>query len=167
MRLMRSKRTKEFLAQRGAASESNTDPNGASRPEEETFTIGQLAAEFDVSPRTLRFYEQKGLLKPRREGAQRLYDARDRARLALVQQGKRLAFTLAEIRDMVAAQDRHHEEPAAPGDDRALDVSRERCLEQINLLERQKRGIETALAELRRIYSSFYAKAVTATGANR
>src|SRR5215469_11919641 len=45
--------------------------------EEQTFTIGELAAEFDISPRTLRFYENKGLLKPRREGSARIYDARD------------------------------------------------------------------------------------------
>ncbi len=117
--------------------------------ENETFTIGQLAADFGVSPRTLRFYESKGLLSPRHEGSARLYSARDRERLALILQGKRLAFTLAEIRDMVAAQEDQRES-------QALDVSRERCLEQINLLERQKRAIDAALAELRRIYSSFY-----------
>ena len=134
---------------------SGEGPATALPVEPETFTIGQLAAEFEVSSRTLRFYEKKGLLKPRREGAVRLYDARDRKRLALALQGKRLAFTLTEIVDMVLAQEEH-------SDAHVLEISRERCLEQINLLERQKRAIEAALAELRRIYSSFYVKRANA-----
>jgi DNA-binding transcriptional MerR regulator len=79
----------------------------------------------------------------------RLYDAQDRGRLALILQGKRLGFTLTEIRALVSAS----QEGA---DSQTLDLSREKCVEQIKLLERKKREIETALAELRRIYSSFY-----------
>jgi len=104
-----------------------------------------------VTLRTLRFYEKRGLLKPRRRGMARLYDAQDRERLALVLQGKRLGFTLAEIRALVSPSQ-------AKADGQALDLSREKCVEQIKLLERKKREIETALAELRRIYSSFYLK---------
>jgi DNA-binding transcriptional MerR regulator len=148
---MNSKPTKEPPGSRRGGIWSDGSPPGSPEIEAGTVTIGELAAEFDVTPRTLRFYEKKGLLRPRREGAVRLYDARDRKRLALVLQGKRLAFTLAEILDMVAAQEKHN-------DAHVLEVSRERCLEQINLLERQKRTIEAALSELRRIYSSFYVK---------
>ena len=123
-----------------------TAPPDVDAPE---VTIGELALRFGVTLRTLRFYEKKGLLKPRRCGMTRLYDEQDRERLALILQGKRLGFTLSEIRALVA--------PAQQGaDNRALDLSREKCVEQINLLERKKREIETALAELRRIYSSFY-----------
>jgi DNA-binding transcriptional MerR regulator len=112
-------------------------------------TIGELATSFGVTLRTLRFYEKRGLLKPRRRGTARLYDSQDRERLALILQGKRLGFTLTEIRALVA--------PAKEGaDSRALDLSREKCVEQIKLLERKRREIETALTELRRIYSSFY-----------
>ena len=113
-------------------------------------TIGELATRFGVTLRTLRFYEKKGLLKPRRRGMARLYDSQDRGRLALILQGKRLGFTLTEIRALVSAQE------GAGADSQALDLSREKCIEQIKLLERKKREIETALAELRRIYSSFY-----------
>ena len=112
-------------------------------------TIGELATRFGVTLRTLRFYEKRGLLKPRRRGMARLYDAQDRGRLALILQGKRLGFTLTEIRALVSAS----QEGA---DGQTLDLSREKCVEQIKLLERKKREIETALAELRRIYSSFY-----------
>ena len=125
-----------------------TAPPDVDAPE---VTIGELALRFGVTLRTLRFYEKKGLLKPRRCGMTRLYDEQDRERLALILQGKRLGFTLNEIRALVA--------PAQQGvDNRALDLSREKCVEQINLLERKKREIETALAELRRIYSSHYAE---------
>ena len=112
-------------------------------------TIGELATSFGVTLRTLRFYEKRGLLKPRRRGMARLYDAQDRERLALILQGKRLGFTLTEIRALVSPSQ-------AGADSRALDLSREKCVEQIKLLERKKQEIETALAELRRIYSSFY-----------
>src|ERR1700730_9738123 len=112
-------------------------------------TIGELATRFGVTLRTLRFYEKKGLLKPRRRGMARLYDSQDRERLALVLQGKRLGFTLTEIRTLVSASQQ------GP-DSQTLDLSREKCVEQIKLLERKKREIETALVELRRIYSSFY-----------
>lgn len=112
-------------------------------------TIGELAQEFGVTLRALRFYENKGLLSPRRQGMARLYSARDRARLSLILKGKRLGFTLGEIRDMIALSEGSIDSPP-------LNLSREKCLEQINLLERQKRELEAALAELRRIYSSFY-----------
>ncbi len=129
------------------------DGPGMSSPDLGTaeVTIGELAAGFGVTLRTLRFYEKKGLLKPRRRGMARLYDSQDRERLALILQGKRLGFTLTEIRALVS--------PSREGaDSRALDLSREKCVEQIKLLERKKQEIETALAELRRIYSSFYLK---------
>lgn len=117
----------------------------------ETYTIGELSHEYAVTLRTLRFYENKGLLAPRREGLMRLYSARDRARLGLILQGKRLGFTLAEIRDMIALSEGRTGTPP-------LNLSREKCIEQISLLERQKRDIDAALSELRRIYTSFYAE---------
>jgi DNA-binding transcriptional MerR regulator len=69
---------------------------------EEWATIGDIARDFDVTLRTLRFYEARGLLTPRREGMNRYYSAQDRARLELILKGKRLGFTLSEIRAMVA-----------------------------------------------------------------
>ena len=65
------------------------------------FSIGELATEFDVTPRAIRFYEDHGLLAPRRAGQRRIYSARDRTRLKLTLRGKRLGLTLAEIRELI------------------------------------------------------------------
>jgi DNA-binding transcriptional MerR regulator len=121
---------------------------GAEAADRRSYTIGDLAHEFGTTLRTLRFYEQKGLLSPRHDGTLRVYSDEDRARLALVLKGKRLGFTLGEIAEMLAARD--------GGEGRSLDLSRQKCIDQIKLLERQKRDIEQAIAELRQIYSSFY-----------
>jgi DNA-binding transcriptional MerR regulator len=132
----------------------------AARPDKEAeagqtapveFTISELAKEFGVTLRTLRFYEDKGLISPRRQGLTRLYSQADRDRIALILKGKKLGFMLGEIRQMVAAEE-------GRGDAQALKLSREKCLEQIDLLNRQQTDIEEALAELRRIYASLSAK---------
>jgi DNA-binding transcriptional MerR regulator len=111
------------------------------------FTIGELSREFGVTLRALRFYENKGLISPHREGLNRLYSHGDRTRLALILKGKKLGFTLTEIRQMIAAEENS-------GDRDALTLSREKCLEQIELLQKQKGEIEEGLGELHRIYAS-------------
>ena len=65
------------------------------------FSISELAREFDITPRAIRFYEDQGLLAPRRDGQRRIYSARDRTRLKLTLRGKRLGLTLSEIRDLI------------------------------------------------------------------
>jgi DNA-binding transcriptional MerR regulator len=65
------------------------------------FSISELAREFDVTPRAIRFYEDHGLLAPRREGQRRIYTPRDRTRLRLTLRGKRLGLTLSEIRELI------------------------------------------------------------------
>ena len=70
-----------------------------------TFTIRQLCREFAVTPRALRFYEDKGLLSPSRNGMNRVYSPRDRARLLLILRGKRVGFSLSEIREMLDLYD--------------------------------------------------------------
>ncbi len=107
----------------------------------DVYTIGDLSREFGVTLRALRFYEDKGLLSPRREGLARLYSPADRERLTVILKGKRLGFTLAEIRSLVAA----HEGQAG----RDLALTRDRCLAQLTQLERQRTEIEAAIAELR------------------
>ena len=67
----------------------------------ETYSISDLAREFDVTPRAIRFYEGEGLLAPRRDGQRRIYSARDRTRLKLTLRGKRLGLTLSEIRELI------------------------------------------------------------------
>lgn len=70
-------------------------------PAAQTFTIGELAREFDLTTRAIRFYEDCGLLEPQRSGRNRVYTTRDRTRLKLTLRGKRLGLTLAEVKDLV------------------------------------------------------------------
>lgn len=120
-------------------------------------TIREVAGQFGVTLRALRFYEAKRLIAPRRQGAIRLYRRSDCERLTLILAGRRLGFTLAEIRDLLGKPD-----------GKTLQLTREQCVAQINALEQQKRNIEIAIAELRQIYSSFYRKLLEqADGASR
>ena len=73
----------------------------ASPPAAQSFTIGELAREFDLTTRAIRFYEDCGLLTPQRSGRNRVYSARDRTRLKLTLRGKRLGLTLAEVKELV------------------------------------------------------------------
>jgi DNA-binding transcriptional MerR regulator len=106
------------------------------------WTIAQLASEFDVTHRTIRFYEDRGLLTPERRGMQRVFHPRDRVRLALILRGRRLGFALDEIRRIV---DMYDEEPGESGQLRYL-------LDQIAVrrgeLEQRRTDIEQTLAEL-------------------
>ena len=69
------------------------------------FTIRDLASEFDITPRTLRFYEEKGLLHPEREGQNRVYGSADRTRLRLILRGRKLGFTLQESAELIGMYD--------------------------------------------------------------
>ncbi len=108
--------------------------------DEKMFTIGDLAREFGVTLRTLRFYEDRGLITPRRSGMTRLYNERARDRLGLILKGKHLGFTLTEIRAMLEAEEKGGSE---------LKLGRDQVAEQIEHLERQKSEIEQAIEELR------------------
>ncbi len=112
-----------------------------------TFSIGDLAREFDVTLRTLRFYEDKGLLAPRRDGSNRIYTRRDRARLKLILMGKRVGFSLTDIKKMVDLYD------LRDGQVSHLAYALEKFNEQIATLERQRRDIDQALGELKRTVS--------------
>ncbi|MEJ5347951.1 MAG: MerR family DNA-binding transcriptional regulator [Desulfosoma sp.] len=80
---------------------------------ERFFTISELAAQLDISPRTIRFYEEKGLITPRRTpGNQRVYTLKDRARLKLILRGKRFGFSLDEIAEMIGLADTDMDEAA-------------------------------------------------------
>ena len=72
-----------------------------SEKERGEFSIGELATEFDVTPRAIRFYEDHGLLAPKRAGQRRIYSPRDRTRLKLTLRGKRLGLTLSEVRELI------------------------------------------------------------------
>jgi DNA-binding transcriptional MerR regulator len=134
----------DLATARGLARDGHDRWRGASEADT-PMTIGEVARAFGLTLRTLRFYESKRLIAPARYGKQRLYRRPDRERLALILTGRRLGFTLAEIKELV---DRPN--------GKSLHLTRQKCVEQIGLLERQKRGIELALGELRQIYTSFY-----------
>ena len=78
--------------------------NPSARPDK-TYTISELAREFDITPRAIRFYEDMGLLAPSRDGRNRVYRPRDRTRLKLTLRGKRLGFSLQEIKQLVTMDD--------------------------------------------------------------
>ena len=109
-----------------------------------SFTIGDLAKEFDVTLRTLRFYEDIDLLHPDRRGVNRLYSRRDRARLKLVLLGKKVGFSLNEIKEMLAFYD------LRDGDTPQLEAALNRFSAQIDVLKRQKNDVEQAIDELTR-----------------
>lgn len=113
-----------------------------SASDQRLYTIADLAREFEVTPRTLRFYESEGLLSPRREGPHRLYSSADRARLAWILRGRRVGFSLAEIGEMLDLY--------RLGDDRTAQrkVTLEKCRERIAALARQREEIDQMLAEL-------------------
>jgi DNA-binding transcriptional MerR regulator len=107
-----------------------------------TFSITALCREFEVTPRALRFYEDRGLLNPMRRGQARLYSPADRARLSLILRGKRLGFSLTEIAQLLELYD--------PADGGALQLERSLAAvgERIAQLERQRHEIDQVLCEL-------------------
>src|ERR1700694_1056024 len=110
----------------------------------QTFTIRDLTREFGVTSRTLRFYEERGLLTPEREGQERVYSRRDWVRLKLAVMGKSVGFSLEEIRAMLDLYD------LGDGQETQLKVAHARFLEQIDRLQRQRSDIDRAITELDR-----------------
>ena len=121
-------------------------------PGRDLFTIRDLTKEFALSARTLRFYEEKGLLDPTRRGEQRLYSRRDRARLAYVLAGKAVGFSLEEVREMLDLYD------LGDGQVTQLKVALTKFAERIERLERQKAEIDRVVAELTRASDAMKAK---------
>lgn len=115
-------------------------------PEPETrdlFSIADLAGEFGISTRAIRFYESKGLISPERVGATRIFRRRDRARLILILRGKRLGFSLRDISDYLSLYDADRTQQ--------VNLLAEKVDERIALLERQRDDLETTIRELREI----------------
>jgi DNA-binding transcriptional MerR regulator len=108
----------------------------------QTFTITELAAEFDITPRAIRFYEDMGLLEPGRKGRNRVYSPRDRTRLKLTLRGKRLGLALQEIKQLVDMYD--SQASAAPQLRAFLTI----LAQHRGQLEQQRHDIEVTLAEI-------------------
>jgi DNA-binding transcriptional MerR regulator len=109
---------------------------------EEFYTIGQLARELGVTTRTIRFYEDEGLIAPARRGGQRIYGTRERTRLKLVLRGRRLGFPLSEIAEIINLYD------ASPGESGQLETLIARIEERRAELLAKRQDIETSLADL-------------------
>lgn len=111
--------------------------------EKQSFTISELAREFDVTTRSMRFYEDEGLLRPERAGQKRIYSSRDRVRLKLILRGKRMGFSLAETRELFDLWD------ATPaGDERQLKLMLKTLDRKRLQLEQQKQDIAQVQIEL-------------------
>jgi DNA-binding transcriptional MerR regulator len=106
-------------------------------------TIRQMCDTYDVTPRTLRFYEAKELLTPIREGTKRLFTRRDRARLKLILRGKRFGFSLEDIRQTLDLYDR--DGSAAAQRQRAYELA----MERLAVMEAQRAELDVAIAELK------------------
>jgi DNA-binding transcriptional MerR regulator len=108
----------------------------------DSYSISDLSEEFGVTARALRFYEDEGLIAPQRIGLARVYSKRDRARLAWILRGKRVGFSLAEIREMIDLYD--------VGDGRWTQrhVTIEKCRDRIAFLHRQQEDIRATMSEL-------------------
>jgi DNA-binding transcriptional MerR regulator len=109
----------------------------------EIYSIGDLAREFDVTHRTMRFYEDEGLLSPKRIGSRRVYSKRDQVRLKLILRGKRLGFSLAEVREMLELYD------SAPDERPQLEKFVAALAARREQLERQREEIDEVLGEIR------------------
>ena len=108
----------------------------------ETLTISQMCEQFSVTPRALRFYEDKELLAPARKGTQRLYSARDRARLTLILRGKRFGFSLEDIRQLLTMYDHSGSNEAQLA--RTLEVAGDRLAQ----MTAQRDELSVAIADL-------------------
>jgi DNA-binding transcriptional MerR regulator len=137
------------------------DPKPKPAPAAQTYSIRDLAREFDVTTRTIRFYEGEGLISPARRGQTRLFSPRDRVRLKLILRGKRLGFSLGEIREIIDLYD------AAPGEFGQLRFFLGKIAGRRAMLERQQADIAETLEELAEVERRCLAQLKTLTRAHR
>jgi DNA-binding transcriptional MerR regulator len=116
---------------------------GAPNSGQDEMTISQMSRLYAVSLRTLRFYEDRGLIKPRREGNARYYRSADRARMEMILRGKKLGFTLSEISDLIGGKG------ASETPDLEERLQPQQIVNQISHLQRQRDEIDSAIARLR------------------
>ena len=122
----------------------------------DTYSISELAREFDLTPRAIRYWEDQGLVSPRRAGVQRVYDKRDRTRLLLALRGKRLGLSLAEIRELIDMYDHTGTGDASdPGQQQAAEAAQLRRFLDVlahrrAALAQQRADIDAVLGDIGR-----------------
>ncbi|MCC2615839.1 MerR family DNA-binding transcriptional regulator [Aestuariibacter halophilus] len=109
---------------------------------EQTYSIGELAKAFDITPRSIRFYEEQGLVSPERNGQTRIYHKKDRVRLKLILRGKRLGFSLAETKTLFHLYDSHQNSEAQ------LEKMLQLTEQKRDVLNQQLEDIKMLMAEL-------------------
>jgi DNA-binding transcriptional MerR regulator len=120
--------------------------------EDRTWTITDLAREFDLTTRAIRFYEDQKLIAPVRRGQARVYGSRDRTRLKLILRGKRLGFSLGEIAEIIGLYE------AEPGEVGQLEFFLDKIAERRRHLEQQREDIEVTLAELEAVEANCHSR---------
>ncbi len=108
----------------------------------ELYSVTELANDLGITPRAIRFYETKGLIKPQRVSTNRVYTYRDRARMQLILRGKRLGFTLADIKEYLDMYD------IDPSKEKQVKLLLEKVERRIEELQQQREDLETTLVEL-------------------
>lgn len=126
-----------------------------------TYTISDLATEFDITTRTIRFYEEKGLLSPTRLGSTRIYQPSDRVKLKLILRGKRLGLTLDESLDIIELYDPAH------GNVDQLQKLITKCREKSAQLERQYHDLEVMMLDLRNAEEKYQTALADATSSHQ
>ena len=106
------------------------------------YSISDLSKEFQITPRSIRYYESEGLISPHRQGSQRIYDRGDKIRLQLILRGKRVGFSLAEIREIINLYD------SPSGEQKQTTHLVSKIVERRDALYQQQKDIETMLSEL-------------------
>jgi DNA-binding transcriptional MerR regulator len=139
---------KLMLAGDPATNAFEAGSNGASEQGEDLARIGDMAKEFGVTLRTLRFYEDKGLLNPKREGTTRLYTRRDRARLRLILLGRKVGFTLRDVKQMIDLYD------PKGSNAKQLKVVLDKSEKQMGRLVKQRQEIDEAIEDLAKVIES-------------
>lgn len=131
-----------MAAQQTANPASATPSQTATGKKAVSYTISELAAEFDITTRTIRFYEEKGLLKPTRQGQNRIYSAADRTRLKLILRGKRLGLSLEESRDIIEMYEPNHD------NSKQLTTLINAIRDKRQQLKQQRRDIDSMMQDL-------------------
>jgi DNA-binding transcriptional MerR regulator len=124
---------------------ASTATGPAQRDSQRIYSIAELSREFAITPRTIRFYEEEGLIKPRRQGLTRLYSAGDRTRLSWIRRGTRLGFSLAEIRELLDLY-----QVDRTGGQQLRELLR-RSRQHIVELERKRRDLDAHINEFREV----------------